>query len=150
MKKQLTPKAKVIKELAKQFELDLNKSLPITVQPDGSIVYKNYYIKENKTGNWAVYNLSNRDEVGQFFLKSCAIMAARAHSKIDFDKFNEIKLLDNKYWSNYTDTLIYENNIKTVKDFEKYCIMLTRLEHSKELAAQSKAKISRMFTWSFV
>ena len=41
-----TTRPKAIKELAAQFEEDLNKTLPISIQPDGSIVYKEFYIKE--------------------------------------------------------------------------------------------------------
>ena len=150
MKKQNKPKQKVIKQLAEQFETDLNKSLPITVQPNGTIVYKDYFIKPSKTGNWGVYHLASKDLISEFHLKSCALMAAKAHSKIDLNKFAEIKILDNKYWSNYYNTIVYGHNIKNTKDYDRYCIMLTRLEHSKALADHFKSRISTMFTWSFV
>jgi hypothetical protein len=41
------PKAKVIKDLASELEQDLNKTLPLAIQPDGSIVYKQYVIRKN-------------------------------------------------------------------------------------------------------
>jgi hypothetical protein len=46
MKKQNKPK--LIKELATQFEADFKSSLPISIQPNGAIVYNNFVIKENK------------------------------------------------------------------------------------------------------
>jgi len=143
-------KPKTIKKLAEQFEEDLNKTLPVTVRQDGSIVFKNYYIKQNKMGNWVVYHLNTRELIDQFFLKSCALMAAKAYDRVDIVKYRRIKTLDNKYWANYSDTLIFERNIKTVKDFERYCILLTRLEQSRDLSKHFRDEISRMFKWSFV
>jgi len=38
------PKPKFIKELAGQFEVDLANTLPISIQPNGDIVYKEFVI----------------------------------------------------------------------------------------------------------
>ena len=62
----------------------------------------------------------------------------------------EIKRLDNRYWANFTDSLIYGKNMKTAKDFDKYQVLLTRYEHSAFLTEHFKEEISRMFKWSFV
>ena len=147
MKKQ--PRAKVVKALAVQFEEELNKSLPITVQRDGSIVYKSQYIKVKKNGNWGLYNLSNRDQVGEFFLKTCALMAAKAYDRAQMERYLEIKRIDSAYWANHSDSIVFRNNIKKAVNFDKYVIMLNRLEESETQSERFKEEISRMFKWSF-
>lgn len=147
MKKQ--PKAKVVKALASQFEEELNKSLPVTVRADGSIVYKDYFIKIMKNGNWGLYNIRSKDQIDEFFLKTCALMAAKAYAHARIEKFLEIKRLDNNYWSNHSDSLIFRNNIKTAQNFDRYVILLNRLEESETQSNRFKEEISRMFKWTF-
>jgi hypothetical protein len=144
------PKAKVIKELVTYFEEDLKKSLPVTIQPNGNLVYKNYYIKKTKESYWQLYNLKSHDLVSQFYLKTCALMAAKAYSNANLERFSEIKRLDTQYWANYSDNLVYTHNIKNAKEFNRYLILLNKLEHSRDLAEHYKEQISKMFKWSFV
>ena len=66
------------------------------------------------------------------------------------EKFVEIKELDNKYWANYSDSVIYKTNIKTAKEYERYLVLLTKLEESNRKTRFYKDEISRMFKWSFV
>lgn len=148
MKKQ--SKNKLVKELAQQFEMDLNKTLPVAVRPDGSIVYKDYFIKSKKNGNWAIYSSKTRDEIDEFFLKSCALMAAKAYNNTSLERYFEIKRLDNRYWAHHCDSMIFKNNIKKAKDFDKYLVLLNRLEESELQASHYRDEISRMFKWSFV
>jgi hypothetical protein len=144
------PRAKVVQELAAHFEQDLNKTLQLSIQPDGSVVYKNYLIKINELGNWGIYSIQSTHSVDEFYLKTSAVMAAKAYHNTNLTKFFEIKHLDQKYWSNYCDTLVYKNNIKTAKDFERYMILLNKLEHTEFLTGHYKEQISMMFKWSFV
>jgi hypothetical protein len=144
------PKEKVIKELAQHFEADLKKTMPISIQPNGGIVYKDYYIKENALGNWGLYNRHTQDEVSQYYLKTCALMAAKYYDLAHLDKFHEVKQLDTRYWAHHCDTQIYRKNIKTAKDFDRYLILLNKLEHTEFLVEHYKEEISKMFTWSFV
>ena len=142
-------KTKIVKELAGQFEAELQKTLPISIQPDGSIVYKQFLIKKNQVGNWILYNKNNKYALEEYYLKTCALMAARAYSRTDLNKFFEIKRLDDQYWTNYSDNQVYTKNIKKAKDFSKYVILLNRMEYSQERAEHFKEQISRMFKWSF-
>jgi ribosome-interacting GTPase 1 len=142
-------KTKIVKELAGQFEAELQKTLPISIQPDGSIVYKQFLIKKNQVGNWILYNKNNKYALEEYYLKTCALMAARAYSRTDLNKFFEIKRLDDQYWANYSDNQVYTKNIKKTKDFSKYVILLNRMEYSQERAEHFKEQISRMFKWSF-
>jgi hypothetical protein len=144
------PQAKVIKELASQFEQELNKTLPISIQPNGSIVYKHYLIKNNKQGDWEIHKHGVLDPIGIFYLKTSALMAARAYDKNDLNKMFEIERLDTDYKNNHTDSLVYANSIKKAKDFSRFMVLLNKLEYSQERTAHFQDKISRMFKWSFV
>jgi hypothetical protein len=150
MKKQNKPKPSVIKELASQFEAELNKSMPVTVRKDGSLLYKNYVIKQNNNNNWALYYNGSNESVDEFYLRTCALMGAKAYQSTDLTRYFEIKRLDNKYWASYSDNQVYKKNIKTAKDSERFMILLNKLEDSEVQATHFKEAISRMFKWSFV
>jgi hypothetical protein len=150
MKKSSKQKTKEIKELAGAFNDDLEATLPITKLPNGAVVYKSFIIKQTPTKNWGIYQRANSIPVEEYFLKTCALMAAKAYNHTDIAKFLEIKRLDNRYWASYCDTLVYKKNIKTAKEFERYVILLNKLEHSTDLANHFKEEISKMFKWSFV
>jgi hypothetical protein len=149
MKKTYKPKPRFIKELVEHFDVDLNNSLPISIQPNGDIVYKDYVIKLNKFKNWALHHRSG-PVVEQFYLKTCALMAAKAYHRLDLNKFNSIKQLDSHYWSNYCDTLVFKNNIakKTIA-YDRYLILLNKLEYSQEKSDFYKNQISQSFKWTF-
>jgi len=149
MKKSNKPKTKFIKEIAGQFEADLTKTLPISIQPNGAIVYKDYVIKLNKFNNWALHYKSG-PLIEQFYLKTCALMAAKAYSRLDLNKFNSIKQLDRHYWSHYCDTLVFKNNItKKTIDYDRYLILLNKLEYSQDKSDFYKNQISQSFKWTF-
>jgi hypothetical protein len=150
MKKSSKQKAKEIKELAGSFNDELEASLPITKLPNGVVVYKSYVIKQTPNKNWGIYYKSNQALIAEYFLKTCALMAAKAYNATDMSKFLEIKRLDNRYWASYCDTLVYKKNIKTAKEYERYLILLNKLEHSTDLTNHFKTEISKMFKWSFV
>jgi hypothetical protein len=148
--KKFKSQVKVIKELAAHFEEDLRKILPITMHPNGSITYKDYVIIKNVLGNWALYDAKSQDIIEQFYLKTCAIMAAKAYSVTNLKKFIEIKQLDTSYFAHFCDNQIYRQNIVKTQDFDRYLILLNKLEHSESLSNNYKNKISRMFKLSFV
>ena len=146
-----TRQAQVIKELSDHFTDELDRQLTVNVLPDGATVYKEFIIKKHKTtGKWAVYYISNRDLIAQFFLKSCALMAAKAYGSNNLARFHEAEQLDHQYWSNYSDNLVYQKNIKVTPEFERYKILLNKLEDTAQKTEYYKDKISKMFKWSFV
>lgn len=152
MKKSNKPKnkTKTIKELANFFDKELSSSLPLTILPNGAVGYKDFLIRQTKDGNWGVYSVVSKELINQYYLKSCALMAAKAYNSVQLEKYHEIKRLDNRYWANHCDTLVYKKNIKTAKEFERYLILLNKLENSEALTEHFKEEISRMFKWSFV
>ena len=142
-------KKQVVKDLAEHFQHELDLKLTLAVLPDGGIVYKDYLVKQNKAGNWGMYNYKNSTLIEEYFLKSCALMGAKAYSNTNLQKFCEIKRLDNNYWANYSDNQVYRKNIRSAKEFERYVILLNKLEDSEYKTQHYKEEISRMFKWSF-
>ncbi len=139
-----------LEDLALEFSHTLDEHLEVSVVSKDTILYKGYLIKKSKSGKWFLYNAVNRDVIGDFFLKSCALLAAKAYYKVNLVKYNQVKTLDNQYWANYMDSTIYSNNLKSTKDFERYLILLNKFEESTIRASMYKDEISRMFKWTFV
>jgi len=150
MKKTNKPKAKVIKELAVQFEEEFKKTLPITVQKDGSVRFNEYTIKQTDNENWGIYLNNSPFLIESYHLKTCALLATKAYSKTNLNKFFEIKHLDNKYWASFSDLQVYKKNIKLAKEFDRFCILLNKLEDSENRTNMYKEQISKMFKYSFV
>jgi hypothetical protein len=143
------PKEKIIKELASQLEEDLKKTLAVSVLPNGKIAYKHYIIESDNQGNWIIVKQGTINPVGSFYLKTSALMAAKAHDRNDLNKMFEIEQLDRDYRNNHIDSLIFANNIKKAKDFSRFIVLLNKLEYSQERTEHFKDKISKMFKWSF-
>ena len=101
------------------FEQELDDNLPVLILPDKSLMYKKYLIKLIKNNNWGVFDINSGDLIEQYYLKSCALIAANAYFQLNFEKFNLIKQLDNQYWSNYFNIKVLENSIKSIKDKDR-------------------------------
>lgn len=147
MKKQQT---KIIKEFAGYFDQELQTTLPISVLPDGSLLYNDFLVKQLDNTYWGVYNTLSKDLVNEYFLKSCALIAAKEYNNRHYEKYQSVKLLDSKYASVANDATIFKNNITIETDNEKYHIMLTRLEESIALSRHYKQIILRLFRQSFI
>lgn len=143
-------KQKVIKDLAQAFDNDMSKSMPITVLPNGDISYKDYIIKPTPNQTWGIYQYKGQELLNEYYLKSCALMAAKSYSTCRLENYTEIKRLDTRYWSCYSDSLIFKNNMKLAKDLDRYIVLLNKLEDAESKAAFYKDAITRMFKWAFV
>lgn len=144
-----TNKTKLIKQLASEFTSELIQ-LPVTVLPNDDIVYNNFLIKHNKQGFWELYNISNRDIISKFYLKSCALIAAKYYSEYLFNLYNEVRLLDREYNKNKNDLMLFTHCLKKTADFDQKVIFLNRLECSTASADFYKRKISQLFKRTFV
>jgi hypothetical protein len=142
--------SKMIKEIASYFDQELQATLPISVLPDGSLVYKDFLVKQLDNSYWGVYNIISKDLINEYFLKSCALVAAKAYNNRQYARYHNVKLLDSKYASVSTDYIIFKNNIDLITDDEKYAIMLTRLEESNSLTHHYQELILRLFRQSFI
>lgn len=144
------PNKKLIKDLAVHFDSELRSKIPFNILPNGNVIFNDYLVKQLPNNNWGLYHKNTKTLIDQFFLKSCSLMAAKAYGKTQLEKYFEVKRLDTRYWASYCDTQIYGHNIKTAKDFDRYLILLNKLEYSTEQTNYFKAEITRMFKWSFV
>lgn len=149
-KRKTKPNPKLIKELASHFEEDFKSSLPVSIRKDGSMVYKDYHIKQDPSKNWAVYYINSGDLISTFFLKTCALMAAKAYWRVDIAKFHNIKELDGRYYASHLETQVCQHAMKKTVDYDRYQILLNKLELNQDKAAKFKDEISRTFKWSFV
>lgn len=147
MKKHQT---KIIKEFAGYFDQELQTTLPISVLPDGSLLYKDFLVKQLDNTYWGVYNILSKDLINEYFLKSCALIAAKEYNNRHYEKYQSVKLLDSKYASVTNDATVFKHNIELVADNEKYHILLTRLEESTSLSQYYKQLILRLFRQSFI
>jgi len=159
MKKPYKPKKKhtkasqesKVKELAEDFGNTLTKQLPIILLKNGAVGYKDFIIKQTNLGRWGVHSIHNlKETVGEYNLKTCALMAAKAYNSTQIARFKEIKELDNHYQANHIEHQVYKKNIKSAKELDKYIILLNKLEESVFKTEAYKQKITTMFHYAFV
>lgn len=144
------PSKTVIKEIASYFDQELQTTLPLSILPDGSLVYKNFLVKQLDNMNWGMYNISSKDLINQYHLKSSALIASKAYNHRHYEKYYEINNLDRKYAMLSNDTAIFKNNIDLVTDTEKYEILLTKLEESTTQFHYYQTLILRLFRQTFI
>ena len=140
-----------VKKLADVLDIEFKKIVPLIPLPDGSVAYKDYIVKKTKNGGWCIYSKhSTNYSHGDFNLQTCALIGAKALSQMRLADYNDIKSLDNKYWNNYYRSSVYQHNIKSAKDYDRYLILLNKLEDSTWKASHYKEEISKLFRWAFV
>jgi len=139
-----------IKQIEEFLETELTSALPITILSDNSIVYKRYRIKQSKLGTFNLHfsGLDNR-VIGAFNLKVCALVAAKRHDRCQLDLVEEIKDLDTKYWSNFADAKYFQEKLKKTVNGEKYDILSSRLDLTRDRAKEYKIQILKMFRYAF-
>jgi hypothetical protein len=148
MKKQ--PSKNIIKEFANYFDQELQTTLPLSVMPDGSLVYKNFLVKQLDNMNWGMYNIESKDLINQYYLKSSALIASKAYNHRHYAQYYEINNLDKKYATLLNDNSVFKHNIELTTDNEKYQILLTRLEESITQFQHYQKLILRLFRQSFI
>jgi hypothetical protein len=141
---------KHITKFASYFDQELQATLPISILPDGSLVYKNFLVKQLDNTYWGLFDIISKELINEYFLKSCALIAAKEYNHRQFGKYQSVKLLDDKYASSSNDQVIFTHNITLINDAEKYAIMLTRLEESTALSHYYQKLILSLFRQSFI
>lgn len=139
----------VIQDLAEDFTSEFNSKIPIKTFSNGDIVYKDYLIKQDKKLYWSVFYIPNKELLHDFFLKSCALMAAKEYDALRFQNYQRLIHLDNRYQSHYSDSVVYKHNVKKITDYDQLSILLTKLEESQVRAKEYQHQISIMFKVSF-
>jgi hypothetical protein len=141
---------KAATKLAKLYEEEKG-NLPLMPLDNGAVGYKNYIIKKDKQGSWAVYqNLGTKLRfLDKFNLKSSACMAAKFYDRNNINGTYDIRDLDNGYWSNQVDSEIFKYYFDRTKDPEKRDIFLWRWELTSQRAKFYKDKITSAFKVTF-
>jgi len=148
-KKKFVPKPKLA-ELAGQFDIEFKKHVQVTLLKNGAVGYKDFVIKQNTNENWCIFHIRNlQDSIGEFKLKTCALLAAKAYSTTSINHFIEIQDLDNRYWASHSDMLVYKRIIKKQVPLDRYIILLNKLEDSEVKERELKRKITSLFHMSF-
>jgi hypothetical protein len=141
---------KVLKELAAHFEEDISRNLPMVMHEDGTITYKKYAITKTPLETWALYDVDGKTCLGEFFLRTCAIMSAKAYDDRNHIKAFEVKRLDYNYWSSFSNNQIYKINVTRTTESFRHSILLNKLEDSHQKTEFYKSKITNMFKDAFV
>lgn len=140
------------KKQARQLETFLDEEfkskLPIALLPDGSLAYNGFVVKRNKQDKWQL-NRSKGLPLDTFNVKSCAIIAAKLYGAGRFEKYSELKMLDELYHKNHTDTVIFKQRYTTTKDLDKRDLYVARYVNAEHYANYAKAQIASKFKMLF-
>lgn len=139
---------KQAEKLENYLKEEFRKELPIALMPDGSIVYKNYKIKQTKQKQWKLYRIGG-NLIDTFNLKACALMAAKLYSINQLTSYNEVKNLDHSYQKNATDAGIFKYRYNTTTDPVRKDTVLWRWELTTARADSLKLQISQKFKAMF-
>lgn len=142
-------KKTAIRELARVFDKELDAYLPVAVMPDCSVVVKRFQVKQQKDQSWAVISIDSKDIVDSFFLKSCALLAAKARYKSNFTLLLEVKRLDRQYAAHSTGVRVFEHSITQPENQDRLEILTMRLEHDRTQLELYRDKIQSMFRIHF-
>lgn len=139
-----------VRELAEEFNIEFNSAIPFKILPDKSLIYKNYLVKQNRNGYWSVYDVNSKNIIHEFFLKTCALLAAKQYYCQRFDIYGQIKNLDRRYQAHYSDIVVYQYNIAKITDPDQHNILENKLHECRIKAKSYQQQISRMFKCTFV
>lgn len=139
---------KSAKQIESFLEEELRKKSPLLVLPNDDLVYKIYRIKKNKLGLWEL-RYATGDLIYTFRLRATAALAAKYYDNVEFQKFNEIKIIDTQYWNNTNDSVFFKHRFKYAKELDKRDLYLSRWEITAYRAKYYRDEITRKFKLSF-
>lgn len=146
----MKPSKRSIKKLAYDLEKELHKALSIMELPDESFIFRGVIVKQLENDNWGIIHLNTRDIIEQFFLRTSALLAADAYSRLNLSEATTIKRLDTHYWSHTWDLIVLNASIKKIKNKEKYMIALNKLENSQIKKQFFGDQLSKRFRSAFI
>lgn len=139
----------IVKDLAEEFSKDFSTAIPFKLLPNGSLLYKNYLVKHTDNKYWGIFDVTDQRLVHEFFLKTCALLAAKEYNDLKFNQYFHIKNLDRRYQAYHNDIIVYKNNIKNITDHERHEIMQNKLQESQIRASSYRHQISNLFKVAF-
>lgn len=135
---------KTAKQLEQFLDEEFQKNRPIAILQDGSLAYKEFVIKKNKTDFWSLRRLGG-NVLDTFNLKASALSAANFHHRTNFKKYDEVKMLDNMYFKYSTDADRFKYRWTTTKDIELRDLFIARYVEAKGKADYAKQEIAKQF-----
>lgn len=143
-----------IDKAVKRFERllgEVKNIMPTVILSDGSVGYYNYIIRKNKTGQWDLIQHGKRykNSIYTFYLKSSALIAAKQHKHNRIMELSRTKDLDQRYWSNYTDSVHFKERFSKATDEVKRDVFLWRYEQSRDRSQWYRNEITQAFNHSF-
>jgi hypothetical protein len=139
---------KQARQLETFLEEEFKQKLPIALLPDGSLAYNSFIVKRNKQDQWQLSRAKGLP-LDTFNVKSCAIIAAKLYGASRFEKYSELKLLDELYHKNHTDAVVFKERYSTTKDNDKRDLYIARYVNAEQHADYAKAQIASKFKMLF-
>jgi hypothetical protein len=140
------------KKQARQLETFLDEEfkskLPIALLADGSLAYNGFIVKKNKQEQWQLSRAKGLP-FDTFNVKSCAIIAAKLYGAGRFEKYSELKILDDSYHKNNTDAVNFKQRYTAAKDLDKRDLYVARYVNAEQHANYAKAQIASKFKMLF-
>jgi len=143
-----------IDKAVKRFERllsEVKNIMPTVVLSDGSVGYYNYVIRKNAKGQWDLLQRGKqyKNSIATFYLKTSALMAAKQHKHNRIMELSRTKDLDQRYWSNYTDSIYFKALYAHTKDEVKRDVFLWRYEQTRDRSQWYRNEITQVFNHSF-
>ena len=136
------------KRIESFLEEELKKKSPLLVLPNSDLIYKTFRISRNKLGQWDLRHATG-DLIHTFRLRATAALAAKYYHSVDFQKYNEIRIIDAQYWNNTNDSVFFKHRLKNTTEPDKRDLYLSRWEITANRAKYYRDEISRKFKLSF-
>ena len=130
------------------LEEEFKQKLPIALLPNGALAYNGFIVKKNKTDQWQLSRPKGLP-FDTFNVKSCAIIAAKLYGANRYEKYSELKILDELYHKNYTDAVTFKQKYTTTKDLDKRDLYIARYINAEQHANYAKSQISSKFKMLF-
>ena len=134
---------RIITDLEQIMEISLeNMALPYV--KGKTIRIKNYIIRQNRHGEYMIFDCSSNEKLVSTFSKASALAIAKnlAHGK---NITSKVIMYDKELEKNYNDACFYKHTIKVTKNETKKEIAETRLG-----IAIAKAQSARNFLDKFI
>ena len=130
------------------LEEEFKQKLPIALLSDGALAYNGFIVKKNKKDQWQLSRAKGLP-FDTFNVKSCAIIAARLYGAGRFEKYSELKILDDSYHKNHTDAVIFKQRYAATKDLDKRDLYVARYINAEQHANYAKSQIASKFKMLF-
>ncbi len=128
---------------------EFQKNVPMAVLKNKVIVYKRFKIVPTGDKSWNLLRM-NGDFVNNFKFKSTALLAAKYYDNALIIQYNQIKLLDTKYWYSVNDLSFFKFRYNNALTADQRDIFKSRLDVTATTVTQTKTEIFKLFNAAFI